>query len=381
MRSKGQTFLPDFLASIAIFGAITAVFLFSWNSVISNQGEFSQSQNMRTEARYTTTFMVSTAGYPEDWNASTVEIPGFASGDNLLQHEKIQEFGKLDYEAQKRLLTVENFLLEFRENGTTIGGGESIGDEPVAYMVESSSSFSDVKTLHVLNESNTTWDLYWPSGSNQDELEGLTARNVYNYTEDGTLMMDDLIGNASGSYPTIIAEDVNIDSSEISNNEELENYVETGGSFVHTESDPNLITNTFDLNNSGDDSESAVIEKVDPLLNSSLEAGDTVEFDDLNAAYDTPDVVYANGTESDAGCVACEWSIGSGSLFYISDTFSDTDNVGLAFEDADESIGRDYRFGVKPGETAQTVTPVTRDVLLETEGGVRDVEMVYTVWR
>jgi hypothetical protein len=246
-------------------------------------------------------------------------------------------------------------------------------------MAESSSDFSDVKLLHTLNASDITWDLYWPSGSNQPELAGLKARNVYNYSEEGTVMMEDLISNSS-VYSTVIAEDVNLDSSEIDNTDELRSFVENGGSFLHTESDPVLITDTFDLNNSGDDSETATLEKVSPLINSSFDVGDTVEFDDSNAAYDTPDTVYANGTDEDAGCVACEWEIGSGSLFYLSDTFSDNDDVGLAFDDADESIGTGYSFGEYP-QNANTVTPVSRDILLETDGGVKDAEMRYIVWR
>lgn len=378
MRPRtGQTFLPDFLASVAIFGAITAVFLFSWNSVIANQGQLSDSQNMRTEARYTTTFLVSTSGYPEDWNSSNVEIPGFASEDNFLQHERIEEFSKLSYEEQKRLFTVENFLLEFRDDGMVLGRNSSIGGEPAAYIVKSSSDFSDVAMLHVLNSSETNWDLYWPSGSNSDKLEGLAARNVYNYTGSGEQMMEDLVSNSSG-YETIIAESVDVDSTEIGNTDELERFVDKGGSFVHTESDTGLITDTFDLNRSRQSSPEAVVERVSPLLNSDLSVEDNIEFDDSNAAYDTPDLVYANATEAGAGCAACKWEIGSGSLFYISDVFSSSANV-LTFDETDESLGLIYSFGEDP-VNANTVVPVYRDVLLNSSGGVRDVEMRYIVW-
>lgn len=163
---KGQAFLPDFLASIAIFGAITAVFLFSWNSVISNQGQLSGSQNMRTEARYTTTFLVSTPGYPQGWNSSNVEIPGFASEDNVVQQSKIKEFSELDYESQKRIFTVENFLLEFREDGSVIeysdGGNMSFGEKPVDprtvtpvtrdVLLESSGGVRDVEMVYIVWE-------------------------------------------------------------------------------------------------------------------------------------------------------------------------------------------------------------------------------------
>lgn len=375
---QGQAFLPDFLFSAAIFAVIAAVFLFSWNTIISNQ-QPSRADAMRESAIYTTTFLVSTSGYPEDWNASTVEIPGFATDDNFLQSGRIEEFSKISYSRQKNLLKADKFLLEFRDDGSVINGESRIGDEPVAYMVESSSDFTDVKLLETLNSSSITWDLYWPSGSNEAQLDSLTARNVYNYTENGPEMMQDIVENSS-SYPTVIAEDVNIDYSELDNTAELRSYVEDGGSFVHTESDPNLITNTFNLNKSGDATATATVEKVSPLLNSSYSVGDTVEFDDSNAAYDTPGTVYANGTSSGAGCAACEWNIGAGKLFYLSDTFSDNSNIGLAFENADNSIGLSYRMGRYPGENARTVIPVSRDVLLNTSGGVRDVEMRFIVW-
>lgn len=373
--------MPDFLASIAVFAAIASVFLFSWNSVIANQGQFADTDNLRTEAHYTTTFLVSTPGYPDNWTHETVEIPGFATKDNLLQQNKIEEFSKLTYEQQKRLFTVEDFYLSFSINGSSEGSSEKLGSGPVAYIAESSSDMSGVKAIESLNSSNTTWDLYWPSDSSEGKLESLNSRNTYNYTTSGVEMTEDLFQNASeGKYSTIIAEDINIQASDINNNDSLQEFVRSGGSFVHTESDPNLITKTFDLNESDDDSESAVVEKVDPLLNSSLEVGDTIEFDDSNAAYENPDQMFANGTDSDAGCVACGWEKGAGSLYYVSDSFSDNDGVGLVFDDADNSIGLSYSFGRKP-VNASTVIPINRDVLLNSSQGMESAGMTYVVWR
>lgn len=121
--------MGDFLASIAIFSFITTVFLFSWNGIVSNQAE-NPSENMRVDARYTTTFLVSTEGYPEDWNSSTVEIPGFASSDNFLEEEKIVEFSDMDYEKQRILLNAENFYLEFRNSSGVINSSYNSGIEP-----------------------------------------------------------------------------------------------------------------------------------------------------------------------------------------------------------------------------------------------------------
>lgn len=129
---SGQAFLPDFLTSAGIFAVIAAVFLFSWNTVVMNQ-QTSPAGPMQDSARYTTTFLVSTPGYPEDWNSSNVEIPGFASDDNFLQVEKIQEFSNISYERQRELMTAENFRLVFRDSGEVVeadGENLSIGKKP-----------------------------------------------------------------------------------------------------------------------------------------------------------------------------------------------------------------------------------------------------------
>lgn len=126
--------MPDFLASLAMFGVVVSIFLFSWNTVISNQGDFSRSETMRTEAYYTATFLVSTPGYPDDWNSSTVEIPGFASSDNILEHEKLSEFRDLNYRQQKLLLQASEFHLIFRNSTGRIeldGRPLEYGQEPV----------------------------------------------------------------------------------------------------------------------------------------------------------------------------------------------------------------------------------------------------------
>jgi len=77
---------------------------------------------IRQDAYYTTTFLVSTQGYPADWNQSTVEIVGLASeSDNVISAQKLREFRKISYERQKRLLGARNFNLVFRNQTDIIG--------------------------------------------------------------------------------------------------------------------------------------------------------------------------------------------------------------------------------------------------------------------
>jgi len=104
--------MPDFMGSILVFSIVITIFLFSWNSVESNQQKFSVEDQIRQDAYYTTTFLVSTEGYPSDWNESNVEIPGFATGsENVLSSQKMREFARIDYERQKRLLKTSDFSL------------------------------------------------------------------------------------------------------------------------------------------------------------------------------------------------------------------------------------------------------------------------------
>lgn len=113
--------MPDFMGSLLVFSVVITIFMFSWNSVESNQRQFSVEDQMRQDAYYTTTFLVSTPGYPENWNNSTVEIPGFASeADNVISAQKLREFRNVSYERQKSLLGSRNFYLSFRNDTKVI---------------------------------------------------------------------------------------------------------------------------------------------------------------------------------------------------------------------------------------------------------------------
>ncbi|MFB6208501.1 MAG: hypothetical protein ABEJ69_04060 [Candidatus Nanohaloarchaea archaeon] len=128
-RGKGQVFEPDFLASLAIFTLIIGMFLVPWNTIVSSQTRFDVEKEMKEDAIRTTTFMVSTPGYPEDWDANSVRIPGFASEDNVLDSEKLAAFDSLSYQKQRRLLRAQNFYLEL-VNAT---GTLQVNGEPAVY--------------------------------------------------------------------------------------------------------------------------------------------------------------------------------------------------------------------------------------------------------
>ncbi len=136
---KAQTFMPDYLASIVVFGLILTVFLASWNSVLDDQTEFEEEDEMRFQGTYTATFLISTPGYPENWNSSNVLIPGFAEPDHVLQAEKLEEFHDIGYDRQSRLLKAEEYYMKiYNDTGILESGGQKL---------EYGQNYSDAETV------------------------------------------------------------------------------------------------------------------------------------------------------------------------------------------------------------------------------------------
>ncbi|MFB6193189.1 MAG: hypothetical protein ABEK00_02970 [Candidatus Nanohaloarchaea archaeon] len=133
MRSNryllGQSFMPDFLASMLVFGVILSIFVSSWNTVLSNQTEFEGEEQMRFRGLHTTTFLVSTPGYPVNWEepSKDVAVPGFAEPDHLLQEDKLKAFRELSYDRQREVLQARNFYLVVRnESGVIEMNGDKL---------------------------------------------------------------------------------------------------------------------------------------------------------------------------------------------------------------------------------------------------------------
>lgn len=146
---KGQAFLSDFTVSMAVFGILVAAFFIPWNTIIQSEQRFSTSEQMKTQAQRTAAFLVTTQGYPEDWENSSVNVtvPGFAKeSDNLLSPEKIQEFGNMSYDRQRTLLKAQDFYLRiFNQSGPV-----ELRGEPVAYGENPENSSNNPGTVVVV---------------------------------------------------------------------------------------------------------------------------------------------------------------------------------------------------------------------------------------
>lgn len=144
-QSKGQTFLPDYFLGLLVFGVVTAIFLGSWNSILANQTEFSTEDRLRPQAIYSSTFLVSTQGYPSDWEKDSVDvtIPGFAEDDHVLNQEKMREFRSLSYRDQSRLLQAPQYYMRvynesgnFELDGSDLVFGQDYSDAETVIPVE-----------------------------------------------------------------------------------------------------------------------------------------------------------------------------------------------------------------------------------------------------
>jgi len=128
-RSKGQAFLPDFMASVAIFGFILMTFMVSWNTVIDNQVQNQEDRELYNQGQRTVTQLINSQGRPEDWNSSSVENLGLAGQSHVLNSSKISELKEMSYTDQQALMkAVGGFQLLIKGDQVHEIGSEPDGD-------------------------------------------------------------------------------------------------------------------------------------------------------------------------------------------------------------------------------------------------------------
>lgn len=152
--------MTDFMASVAIFGAIITLFMTMWSLGVDSQTSFDREDLLRSQAERTADFMVTTGGYPENWEETGVEarIPGFATQQNVLSVEKIEAFNNLTYEEQKTLTKTQNFYLRFVNGTGSVIDYEGAGDNPFDIGGTLTSSADTVITVDrqvAVNQSGT----------------------------------------------------------------------------------------------------------------------------------------------------------------------------------------------------------------------------------
>lgn len=115
--TKGQVFLADFVASIALFSVFLMLFGLLWNTSIE---KFDATNTVQNRGEYTFS-LLRTEGAPEDWNASNVEVPGLYDGEGYLSKSKFLELKSLPESRLRTLLKTQGYILELKYlNGSTV---------------------------------------------------------------------------------------------------------------------------------------------------------------------------------------------------------------------------------------------------------------------
>ncbi len=373
----GQVFTLDMIASVLVFVLILNLSFMTWNVAERNSVGLNEEKVVRGQVARVADLLVRTPGHPENWTAETVEIVGFTEPDHFIRDGKLDAFGDLSYTEQRDELRATPREFHLRVTRGTGSEGEVIGDQPVAVIVEQSAGPGDQRMHRVMNDSGMVWDLYWPSSSGEDTLSSLTARSVYNYSTDGAAMFDDML-----RYATIIGEDTNLDTGDIAEEGLLEGFVENGSAYLHTEEKPELLNETFDVDDVDVGSGNGSIRKVTPLLNGSLRDRKFVQFEDGPGAFKNASTVFVNDTEPPHGCLACGWDIGNGSLYYVADAFAG-DGTATTFTRPSDSFGRVLvrEFGQAVSPNASVAAVAERQVLVNVSDRRKTGRLKLVFWR
>lgn len=114
---KSQVWYVDFSIGLLIFMvAITGYIAYTYSESVEQRGDLSE---LIIDAKVLTSSLIS-AGYPIDWNESSVVRLGITDGDHRLMPEKLDKFNNLSYATRGDLMGTTKdyyFYLQY-QNGT-----------------------------------------------------------------------------------------------------------------------------------------------------------------------------------------------------------------------------------------------------------------------
>lgn len=112
--AAGQAIPLDFAAGLFIFVLLLAYFMIQWDLFATRFAERAQKGDLDAGAIAAAEMLVHTGGQPENWTDAPLAVKsiGLASGQNVLDWEKIAAFASLPYaNAREALGTDHDFLV------------------------------------------------------------------------------------------------------------------------------------------------------------------------------------------------------------------------------------------------------------------------------
>jgi|GEM_PF-2276637 len=110
MDSRGQISTLDLVVAAGIFISILLSVMWAWNSVLLKIDLFENKRRIYQKGLDVAELLVTTSGDPANWNeldvvnSNTVDVIGLVSEDNVLDQEKVNKFGEIDYDNQREIL-------------------------------------------------------------------------------------------------------------------------------------------------------------------------------------------------------------------------------------------------------------------------------------
>lgn len=329
---------------------------------------------MQQDALYTARLLTRTPGYPTNWTADTVQILGLADPDHVLQEQKIRALDTMSHrEIQAALdLPQSNVSLNVSRDNRTLRF-PPLTNGTAAYLANGNGQYVDD-----FNASGTEWDLYWVGNS----PPATTARHVYTDTDE-TVLFDEMAGNRT-NYTLMVAENPNVSTSELANDDELRTFVDNGG--VYWQDQTGTVIDTFGISRgtaAGDGD--GTVDTARPAVHYRLDAKDAVTIRDVSYYGTNADTQFVNRS-SGSGCWVCRWEYGNGTVYYLSnstvtqDTVSDHNLTTDAVYDANALTGLDLFLG-RPLADAEDVAVARRSVVVNGTNVYERGTLTVVLWR
>jgi len=361
---RGQAFAADFIASVVLFFAILLVVTSAWGRLQSDAAAASAHEALASFSFAASDNLLRSQGFPQDWNASTVQSAGFASSEALvLDPAKLMAFLDANYSAQRAALATGayGFSLEFFSGNQTDLSG--VIRQPVAYY-----AVGEYGLYAAIDASNYSWDYYWGGAGAFTEPQHGSARAFYSGSKIAAL--NELLANQS-EYATIVVDAPNFSSDELAavNLTALRSFVETGGVLFYAgdgSASAPLVGENFSVSfNRSPAARGGTV--VDPrFLLRGVPAGANASFANshwaVHAAGAALESVVADSSNASESLVA-RWPLGWGLVYYLADY------SGASFEGFGDgpqvfnAVGWQLKFGSAPSE-AQDVFVVNRLCLI-----------------
>ncbi len=365
--SKAQTISGDFIISMVIFLIVLSLVIPTFDRIAIQIKAEDDRREIETFSVFATDVMLKTAGYPQDWNETTVGSIGLSDVSGRINLTKIKSFMRMDYRRAKDLLGLGELDVNisfYDINNYNILTG--VAQSPAAYFY-----FQQNDVGQAIKNSGLVWDLYYGGTGTPDAGD---ARNVYSASQVNAF--NTMVANRS-AYKTIIIEEPQLQQSQVNIND-LKDFLTTGGILIF-EGNPDLIQSGFSMTGSTTSGNNAVVVSTDDFIDANV--GDAVTFASASGYFfESPTdadlkIIVADSSQNSFARIG-KWKHGLGTVYYITD-ISGSSN-GKSLSSIINAAGRRMAFGAQLN-TARSISSTTRFSIIDGRNQIARISML--VWK